>query len=153
MVICCESLSVSEGFIAKYRRPRWQSIITRCGTKTTSTIEVPKYYLQNPFDVLVVDENGNKKRPLTSLKEYPSHSLIELDLYGTNGTLSLLYDLFQAEIFLSVRGNLLSRRGAAACWTGGGGGQFNYPPCVFAMLTAFCAGRIPQRISGDWSPL
>jgi len=31
------------------------------------------------------------------VKEYPSHDLIELDLYDTNGTSSLLYDLFQAD--------------------------------------------------------
>lgn len=31
------------------------------------------------------------------VKEYPSHSLIELDLYDTNGTSSLLYDLFHAD--------------------------------------------------------
>lgn len=121
--------------------------------RTTSTIGIPKHYLQNPIDVLVVDENGNKKRPLTSLKEYPSHSLIKLDLYDTNGSASLLYDFFQAETFLSVRANLFSRRDAAACWTGVGGGQFNCLPCVFGMLAPFCAGRVPPKISGDWSPL
>ena len=31
------------------------------------------------------------------VKEYPSHVLIELDLYDTNGTVSSLYDLFQAD--------------------------------------------------------
>merc|ERR1711957_981408 len=31
------------------------------------------------------------------VKEYPSHSLIELDLYDTNETESLLYHLFQAD--------------------------------------------------------
>ena len=31
------------------------------------------------------------------VQEYPSHALIELDLYDLNGTTSLLYDLFQAD--------------------------------------------------------
>ena len=31
------------------------------------------------------------------VKEYLSHSLIELDLYNTNGTESLLYDLIQVD--------------------------------------------------------
>jgi hypothetical protein len=35
--------------------------------------------------------------PQEYVKEYPSHALIELDLYDTNGTSSLLYDLFQAD--------------------------------------------------------
>ena len=34
---------------------------------TTSSIDVPEDY-QNPFNILVVDENGNKRRPLTSLE-------------------------------------------------------------------------------------
>lgn len=34
---------------------------------TNSTIEIPEEY-QNPFDTLVEDENGNWKRPLTSLE-------------------------------------------------------------------------------------
>jgi len=31
------------------------------------------------------------------VSEYPSHALIELDLYDSNGTASYLYDLFQAD--------------------------------------------------------
>jgi hypothetical protein len=31
------------------------------------------------------------------VQEYPSHALIELDLYDSNGTASILYDLFQAD--------------------------------------------------------
>jgi hypothetical protein len=34
---------------------------------TTSTVDLPKEYL-NPFGFLVVDENGNTRRPLTSLE-------------------------------------------------------------------------------------
>ena len=43
---------------------------------TTSTIEVPEDY-QNPFNVLVVDENGNKRRPRTSLE------ILQSILHGT----------------------------------------------------------------------
>lgn len=31
------------------------------------------------------------------VREYPSHAIIELDLYDSNGTTSLLYDLFQTD--------------------------------------------------------
>ena len=31
------------------------------------------------------------------VREYPSHALIELDLYDTNGTAALMYDLFRAD--------------------------------------------------------
>ena len=31
------------------------------------------------------------------IREYPSHALIELDLYDTSGTNSVLHDLFQAD--------------------------------------------------------
>ena len=38
------------------------------------------------------------------VQEYPSHSLIELDLYDTNGTERLLYDLIQVDTNAYHRG-------------------------------------------------
>lgn len=67
--------AISEGFVA-IPPSKMKVHYHALWNYTTSTIEVPDDY-QNPFNVLVVDEKGNKRRPRTSLE------ILQSVLHGT----------------------------------------------------------------------
>ena len=51
------------------------------------------------------------------MNQYPSHKLIELDLYDTNGTSDVLYDLFRDDADVDfLRGNQIASSSSSSCW-------------------------------------